>query len=296
MKSKVSYEVFKQANEKQISRNSLGSTRSSRVISFTSGKGGVGKTSIACNVGLALTQLGNRVLLIDADLSLANVDVVLGLTPKGTIRHVVEGHANFKDILLSTPEGLDIIPASSGFESLAQLTGEQKLMLRDQVDSIASDYDYILIDTAAGIGSDVLFFNTASHEIVCVVNGEPTSLTDAYALIKVLSTRFGEKSISILVNNVLDAAEADRTFSRLRGAVERFLQGNIKSLGFVPTDGRVREAVQGRAAFQSAYPSSQASLAVAKIAKALDSGFYEPRVKGGLQFLFDKLLEAGAKA
>lgn len=293
MKSKLCYQV-KSKNMYSQNREQIRGAKTSKVISFTSGKGGVGKTSIACSVGLALSNLGNRVLLLDADMSLANVDVVLGLTPKGTIRHVLDGDAGFKDIILTTQEGLDIIPASSGFEPLASLSSEQKLILRQAVEDIAPDYDYILIDTAAGIGSDVLFFNSASHEIVCIVNSEPTSLTDAYALIKVLSRKFGERQISILVNNVTGSAEAERTFSRLSAAVERFLQGSIKYLGFVPTDAQVREAVQGRTAFQTAYPSSPAALAVAKLAKALDGDYYEPRVKGGLQFLFDKLLEAGS--
>lgn len=291
MKSKLSYQMNTEAMISQNKQRNR-ALSSSKVISFTSGKGGVGKTSIACSIGLALTKLGNRVLLLDADMSLANVDVVLGLTPKGTIRHVLDGDASLKDILLSTAEGLDIIPASSGFAPLATLSSAQKLVLKHSVEEIAPGYDYILIDTAAGIGSDVLFFNSASHEIVCIINGEPTSLTDAYALIKVLSKQFGEQKIGILVNNVRDSIEAERAFSRLHAAVERFLHGTIKYLGFVPTDSQVREAVQGRTAFQTAYPSSQAALAVAKLAKALDGSFYEPRAKGGLQFLFDKLLEA----
>lgn len=291
MKSKLSYHM-KLANMNNEHQPRRRAANSSKVISFTSGKGGVGKTSIACSMGLALTQLGNKVLLLDADMSLANVDIVLGLTPKGTIRHVIDGDASLTEIMLSTAEGLDVIPASSGFAPLASLNAAQKLVLKHAVEEIAPNYDYILIDTAAGIGSDVLFFNSASHEIICIVNGEPTSLTDAYALIKVLSKQFGEQNIGVLVNNVSDSAEAERTFNRLQAAVERFLQGSIKYLGFVPTDAQVREAVLGRTAFQTAYPSSQAALAVAKAAKTLDGNFYEPRAKGGIQFLFDKLLEA----
>lgn len=264
----------------------------SKVISFTSGKGGVGKTSIACGVALSLTALGNRVLLLDADISLANVDLVLGLTPKGTLKHVFDGHARLADIMLTTTEGLDVIPAASGVESLSALDSSQKLILKQAIEELAHKYDYILIDTAAGISSDVLFFNSASHQVVCIVNNEPTSLTDAYALIKVLSGKYGEKDISILVNNISDSAEAEKTFNRLRKSVERFLHTNIKYLGFVPTDARVREAVRGRTAFQTAFPSSQASLAVSRVARTLEAGFYEPRAKGGLQFLFDKLLEA----
>jgi flagellar biosynthesis protein FlhG len=263
-----------------------------KVISFTSGKGGVGKTSLACGVALSLVAQGNRVLLLDADMSLANVDLVLGITPRGTLKHVINGDAKLIDIMLTTSEGLDVIPAASGVESLSLLTSEQKLILKDSIDEIAFNYDFVLIDTAAGIGSDVLFFNSASHQIICVVNNEPTSLTDAYALIKVLSQNYAEREVSILVNNVKDSREAERTFVRLQSAVDRFLHTNIKYLGFVPTDELVREAVKGRTAFQTAYPSSQAALAVSRVAKTLEASFYEPRSKGGLQFLFDKLLEA----
>jgi flagellar biosynthesis protein FlhG len=291
MKSKQ-YTVNKTAVRKMSDLHANRGFRSTKVISFTSGKGGVGKTSLACGTALALTSQGNRVLLIDADLSLANVDLMLGLTPKGTLKHVLTGDAKLKDILLTTSEGLDVIPAASGFQELTALNLAQKMLLQQSLEELAHEYDFILLDTAAGIGSDVLFFNAASHEVVCIVNREPTSLTDAYALIKVLSRSYGEKEVSILVNNVKDSGEAERTFARLQNAVDRFLHTKIKYLGFVPTDETVREAVLGRTAFQTASPSCQASLAVSRIAKTLEGSFYETSSKGGLQFLFDKLLEA----
>lgn len=291
MKSKE-YRQNKTQVEKNVNMQRNRGFAPTKVISFTSGKGGVGKTSLACSVALSLVSQGNRVLLIDADMSLANVDLVLGLIPKGTLKHVINGDARMLDIMLTTSEGLDVIPAASGVESLSLLNSEQKLLLKAAIEEIAYDYDFILIDTAAGIGQDVLFFNSASHQIVCVVNSEPTSLTDAYALIKVLSKNYGEKEVSILVNNVTDSREAEGTFARLQSAVERFLHTKIKYLGFVPTDELVRNAVKGRTAFQTAFPSSQAALAVSRVAKTLEAGFYEPRSKGGLQFLFDRLLEA----
>jgi flagellar biosynthesis protein FlhG len=160
-----------------------------RVLSFTSGKGGVGKTHSVTNVAIALAQKGLSVLVLDADLGLANVDVLLGLQPKGTLHDVLKGKLSLDDILLSGPGGITIIPAASGVEEIQALRTEEKMFLLEEIERVAHRFDYLLIDTPAGIGSDVMYFNSAAAEVVCIINGEPTSLTDTYALIKVLSKR-----------------------------------------------------------------------------------------------------------
>lgn len=273
--------------------NSIGkaSRAVTRVISVTSGKGGVGKTHTVTNLGISLASLGYSVLVLDADLGLANVDVLLNLKPKGTLHDVLKGSLRLDDILLEGPGGISIIPAASGVEELHELRSEEKLLLLEEIERIAYRYDYLLIDTPAGIGSDVMYFNSAAAEVVCVINGEPTSLTDTYALIKVLSTTYGEKNFSVVVNNVADETEAAAAFKKLTRAVERFLKVKVRYLGWVPTDGTVRECVMQQQAISAEFPSSKASLSIAAIARKVADQKPEVTVKGGMQFFFRQLLE-----
>jgi flagellar biosynthesis protein FlhG len=262
-----------------------------RVISVTSGKGGVGKTHTVTNLGISLASLGYSVLVLDADLGLANVDVLLNLKPRGTLHDVLKGSWRLDDILLEGPGGISIIPAASGVEELHELRSEEKLLLLEEIERIAYRYDYLLIDTPAGIGSDVMYFNSAAAEVVCVINGEPTSLTDTYALIKVLSVTYGEKNFSVVVNNVADETEAVAAFKKLTRTVERFLKVKVRYLGWVPADGMVRECVMRQQAISADFPSSKASLSLAAIARKVADQKPEVTVKGGMQFFFRQLLE-----
>jgi len=277
--------------EKQMNSMAKTSRAVTRVISVTSGKGGVGKTHTVTNLGISLATLGYSVLVLDADLGLANVDVLLNLKPKGTLHDVLKGSLPLDDILLEGPGGISIIPAASGVEELHELRSEEKLLLLEEIERIAYRYDYLLIDTPAGIGSDVMYFNSAAAEVVCVINGEPTSLTDTYALIKVLSTTYGEKNFSVVVNNVADETEAAAAFKKLTRAVERFLKVKVRYLGWVPTDGTVRECVMQQQAISADFPSSKASLSIAAIARKVAEEKPEVTVKGGMQFFFRQLLE-----
>lgn len=265
-----------------------------RVISITSGKGGVGKTTTVVNLAISLARLGKSVLVLDADLGLANVDVMLGIRPKYTLQDLFEGKKSLAEIIISGPEGISIIPAASGVESICTLDTAQRMILMQSVEEVAAHYDYLLVDTQAGIGSEVMYFNCASAEIICVVNSEPTSLTDAYALIKVMSQNYGEKAVSILVNEAEDAQRAETTFRKLSKAVERFLHIELRYIGFVPMDSAAREAVLNQKALAEIFPSSPASLAITAIAKKVDSQFLDFRVKGGMQFFFKQLLEISA--
>jgi flagellar biosynthesis protein FlhG len=279
------------AMEKQIKSGTKGPRSVTRVISVTSGKGGVGKTHTVTNLGISLASLGYSVLVLDADLGLANVDVLLNLKPQGTLHDVLKGSVRLDDILLEGPGGISIIPAASGVEELHELRSEEKLLLLEEIERIAHRYDYLLIDTPAGIGSDVMYFNSAAAEVVCVINGEPTSLTDTYALIKVLSTTYGEKNFSVVVNNVADETEAAAAFKKLTRTVERFLKVKVRYLGWVPADGMVRECVMQQQAISADFPSSKASLSLAAIARTVADQKPEVTVKGGMQFFFRQLLE-----
>ena len=265
-----------------------------RVMSFTSGKGGVGKTNTVLNLAIALAREGRRVLVFDADLGLANLDVLLGLRVEHTLHDVLEGRRSMQEIMVDGPEGIRLIPASSGVESICNLNASQRLQLLSSIEEVASQFDYLLIDTGAGIGAEVMYFNSASSEIVCVINGEPTSLTDAYAMIKILSRNYGEKSISILVNNVSREQEADLAFKRLAKSVDRFLQVQLKYLGFIPYDISISDAVREQRALLDIYPSSSAGRAFVHLARRVDEDFWDMRVKGGMQFFFKQILEANS--
>lgn len=268
------------------SKNNLGLTR---VISFTSGKGGVGKSTSLINIGLSLVNEGRRVLILDADLGLANVDVLLGLTPKYTLEDAIFNKRNIEDIIVDAPCGLSVIPAGSGILSLLNLNSSQKTYLMSEVERVSKKYDYLLIDTGAGIGEDVLFFNNISMEVVCVITDEPTSLTDTYSLIKVLAQK-GEKEFSILVNNVESEEIAKNAYRKLFMAVEKFLRVKLKYLGFIPKDDVVNESILAQKAFVDSFPSSKASIKTNNIAKKIDEDFFDYRVKGGMQFFFKELL------
>ena len=266
-----------------------------RVISFTSGKGGVGKTNLTVNMAVALAQAGNSVLILDADLGLANIDILLGIQPKYTLNDVLRGERSIEEIIVDGPQGVSVIPAASGIETLSLLNTSDKMRLMEELENLSLDFDYLLIDTRAGITPDVMYFNTASSEIMVVINNEPTSLTDAYALIKVLATTYGEKSFNVISNDVLDARDGERAFNRLQSVVARFLQVKLSYIGHVPSDAHVVESVQQQRALMELYPSSRAGLAIAAAAKKVDEDFQEQKVKGGMQFFFRKLLDIDSR-
>lgn len=262
-----------------------------RVLSVTSGKGGVGKTHTTLNLGLAFTRAGKRVLVLDADLGLANVNIMLGFKPAATLQQVLAGTASLKDVIVSHPLGLDIIPASSGIPEMTNLSEQERLALVAAVDEIGSDYDYLLVDTAAGIGDNVLYFNVAAEEIVVVIDQEPTSITDAYAVIKVLATRHGRKNFSVIVNRAPANNDGRSIYAKLAQATDKFLNVNLKFIGAIPEDEAVVSAVVAQTPYLELFPSSKASLAVSKIARSLMADNTARTTAGGLQFFFKALIE-----
>lgn len=265
-----------------------------RTIAVASGKGGVGKTNIVVNLAVALARRGKRVIVLDADLGLANVDTLLGLHPRATLRHVLLGECELGDVLVPGPAGIQVVPAASGFEELTRLSEVQALHLLGQFDRLEGTFDVLLIDTAAGISSNVLLFSVAAQETLVVLTPEPTSLTDAYALVKVLSTRYAERSFGVLVNMVRDAQEATRTFAHLAQVADRFLRVDLHYQGWLPWDRQLTEAVRRQRTMLDFAPGASVTRAFETVADQLLAAPLRTEPKGALQLFFRRLVEGRA--
>lgn len=264
-----------------------------RVISVGSGKGGVGKTNVVANLAFAFTILGKKVLVFDADLGLANIDVLLGLTPRYTIQHLLNRQKNVFEILTHGPGGMSILPASSGVLELADLDESQKIFLLDEMDLIAEMVDIMLIDTGAGISSNVLYFNLAAEESIVVITPEPTSIADAYALISALSTKHKKEHFTILINSAQDAQEAKEAFKKLSMVVDRCLESiSVDYLGFVPFDEKLPIAVKHQRPVLEIYPQALASRSFMEIAKILVEKPVPKRTDGHVHFFWHYLFQA----
>ena len=261
--------VLRQMARKRDLDSQDGVRRPGQLIAVTSGKGGVGKTNVVVNLALALGRAKQRVAIFDADFGLANVDVVLGLAPTYHMGHVIEGILPLQEIILEGPEGVHIIPASSGIQDLAVMTQKQRDQLVLQLDEVLSSYDYIFIDTAAGISDNVIRFLMAAPRVVVVCAPEPTAIVDAYALIKVLFRRSPSKDVLVLVNLVEDQKEAESVFNQLARVVHRFLGRQVHLLGFIPRDDKVGQAVRRQKPLLISYPKSCVSRSFHRLAEDL---------------------------
>lgn len=262
-----------------------------RVISVTSGKGGVGKTNIVGNLAIALRRLGKKVLVLDGDLGLANIDIIFGISPAYNIAHVVNGEKSLGEVIVEGPEGIQIIPAGSGVQDLVHLTQGQKLNLLNEFDALEEDFDVFLIDTGAGISSNVIYFSIAADERIVVVTPEPTSITDAYALIKVMYTKHGTNTFKLLVNMVDREEEAQSVFENLSNAVVRFLKGiSLEYIGFIPRDGNVEKAVRQQNTVIRSYPESISSKEFSELAGRMQAWSADVTQDGNIKFFWKKLI------
>jgi len=263
-----------------------------RIIAVASGKGGVGKTNVTANLAVALARLGQRVCVLDADLGLANLDVLLGLSPKLSLLHVLRGERRLAEVIVEGPAGVRIIPAASGFQELTALAPAERLLLLDEVDALDASVDVLLIDTAAGISENVLYFTAAAADALIVITPEPTALTDAYALVKVLAARYGRRDFLVAVNMAAGTADAEAAFARLARVAERFLRIRLEYQGYVPYDDAVSRAVRQQLPVVLAAPGTPASLALTQLARRL-AARPPAAPTGGVQFLFRRLLGEG---
>jgi flagellar biosynthesis protein FlhG len=255
-----------------------------RTIAFTSGKGGVGKSNLVLNTGLALARRGRRVTILDGDLGLASINVLLGLSPRFDLRHVLAGERQLRDILLQGPHEMQIIPAGSGIAELANLDGEAREALLGQLATLAETVDYLLIDTGAGISDTVLNLVMASDEAIVVTRPEPTALADAYALIKVIVQQEPAYPFHLLINMVRDARQAEQVFGSLEQILVRFLGYQPGNAGHVVSDARVGQGVVQQVPFTILAPQCQAARDVEALAARLlgdDAKAAEGRRRGG---------------
>ena len=270
----------------------FGKARPLRVISVTSGKGGVGKSNVVVNLGLALAQRGLKVLLIDADLGLGNLDILLGLTPQFTLQDALAAQLKLAEVIVDGPGGLKILPASSGIAELAILDEFQKLFLLNEMDHYTEDVDVVLIDTGAGISPNVLFFNIGAQERILVVNNQPPAIADAYALIKILVSQHSETRFKLLVNGLVHHREAELVYRTLLRVTERFLGREITLdyLGSVPYDQALPKAVMRQQPVLALYPESPASRSFVMIAQTLWETKPQPALEGNIKFFWRRLL------
>ncbi len=267
-----------------------------RVIAVASGKGGVGKTSVSVNLAMAMVNAGQRTLLLDTDLSLANVDVMLGLSPRFTLADVFAGRCELHDTLLEGPGGLLVVPAASGKRHMTELLPQQHVGLVHAFSQLDIPIDTMVIDSAAGIADGVLTFCQAAQDVIVVVCDEPASVTDAYALIKVLNRDRGVSRIQVLANQVQSAAEGRQLFGKLERVASRFLDVTLNYLGAIPRDEWLRRAIQRQESVMEAFPSSPSAVAFRDIARRASQWQSPPGPRGHVEFYMERLITPARSA
>jgi len=261
-----------------------------RVITVASGKGGVGKTNVSANLAMALAGMDKKVMLMDADLGLGNVDVMLGVHPVYNLSHVINGERTLEEVIVEGPAGINIVPASSGVKNMSELTPEEHAGLVRAFSELNNSLDVLLIDTAAGISDSVITFSRAAQEVLIVVCDEPASITDAYALIKVLNKEQGLFRFRVLVNMVHSVQQGRELFAKLVKVTDRFLDVALDFVGAIPYDDYLRKAIQRQRAVVDAYPRSRSSLAFKKLAQATDKWPTANSANGHLEFFVERLV------
>jgi len=263
-----------------------------KVVAVTSGKGGVGKTNVSVNLGVTLSNMGRSVMLMDADLGLANVDVVLGLHATANLSHVIRGECRLADIILAGPGGLKVVPAASGLQAMAELPAHQHAGVIRAFSDLNQPLDYLLIDTAAGISENVIAYTKAAHEVLIVVLDEPASITDAYALIKLLNRDHGVSRFQVLPNMVPSLQVAKELYLKLVKVTDRYLDVVMNFAGMIPMDPYFKQSIRRQRAIVDLYPRSKASLAFKKLAQKADTWPMPWQAGGNLEFFVERLLGA----
>lgn len=266
-----------------------------QVVAVTGGKGGIGKTNLSVNLSIALADLNKKVLLFDADLGLANIDVLLNINVHKTLSHVINQHASLEEIIIDGPKGIKVIPSGSGTKQLANLSKIECAELIRAFDDINLEFDNLIIDTAAGISDDILMFSKAANEVLVIVCDEPTSITDAYALIKLLYNEHQQTRFHIIANMVDTYMDGHLLFKKLNRATERFLGLSLDLCGIVPYDNLLKKSVQKQKAIVEAYPNSLASNAIKRIARIISGWPIRQGDNSHIRFFWEKMLTYNQK-
>jgi len=264
------------------------------VIAVTGGKGGVGKSTVAVNLATAMSAAGKRVLLLDGDLGLANIDVMLGLSPRHTLAQLIDGTCTLDEIIVDAPQGFQVVPAASGVANMANMTVTQHLNIVQAFSSLSTRLDVLIVDTAAGISHGVLQFSQAAQQVLVVVCDEPASITDAYALIKVLSRNHGVREFQVVANMTRTAGEGAALFKKLERVAARFLDVILNYVGEVPEDPYLKRAIREQRPVTDAYPASPAAMAFKKLAVKADKWPVPTGPRGNLEFFVERLVRRNA--
>jgi len=243
-----------------------------RTIAITSGKGGVGKSNVALNLAILLAAAGNRVAVVDADLGMANLDVLLDLTVRGNLSHVMAGRKTLEEILIHLPNGVQLVPGASGLARAAEMSDLQRTRLERELLKLEQDNDIILIDTGAGISPNVVSFAASADNVMIVTSPEPTAMTDAYAVAKVLCHGGYDGHMSLLVNMTSGRQESRMTHQRISGVARQFLSITVYDAGYILEDPKLREAVRRREPVVLSYPRCPSSKCLAALATKLCAG------------------------
>jgi flagellar biosynthesis protein FlhG len=267
------------------------SSRPVRVIAVTGGKGGVGKTSVSVNLSIALANLNKRVMLLDADFGLANIDVVLGLHPEHDLSDVMSGERTLDEIILTGPGGIQIVPGASGLPRMAEMTPAEHTGLIHAFSEVAHDVDALIIDTAAGISDQVISFSRAAQEVIVVVCDEPASITDSYAIIKLLNRDHGVQRFHILANMIRSVQEGRDLYNKMCRVTDQYLDVMLTYMGGIPYDDNLRKAVKSQKPVVELFPRSRSAQAFSNLAKKANGWPISSGVNGQLQFFVERLIQ-----
>jgi flagellar biosynthesis protein FlhG len=263
-----------------------------RVISITGGKGGIGKTTISVNLAVSYARSGKKVLIFDADLGLANVDVLLGLKPIKTIHDYINGQCSLNDICITGPYGIKIIPSASGIQKLADLTPEQSIEIIRSFSMLTGNIDIMLIDMASGISRQVIDFTHAAQNILLVVCNDPSSLMDSYAVVKILHQQHRREKFGIVVNKVRNLKEGYSVFLRFQETVLRFMNIGVEYLGYIPNDDYIGIAARENVAVVDQFPVSPSAIAFNDLSRGIYTWGEETAIMGGIQYFFEQLVQS----
>ncbi|MES9898402.1 MAG: MinD/ParA family protein [Sedimenticola sp.] len=267
-----------------------------RVIAVTGGKGGVGKTNVSLNLAVALADMGKRVMLLDADLGLANIDVMLGLHPEYDLSHVLNGERNLEEVVIDGPSGIKVVPGASGVQQMAELSEAEHAGLISAFSEVGADLDVLIVDTAAGISDTVISFSRAVQELVVVVCDEPASITDAYAMIKLLNREYDVDRFHILANMTRHPQEGRNLYNKISRVTDRYLDVMLSYMGSIPYDDSLLKAVRAQKPVVHAYPRSRIAQTFKNLAKKADNWPVPGGVTGHLQFFVERLIQYSSQS